>query len=102
MPANANVAASWLGVHDGANNVGTGNFQVGTTFTARMRFFIDERSLLNVSNQREGTYVLALLASDFTALAACSSSIGLATFAYTSGMAIITGSPEGSAHSRRG
>jgi hypothetical protein len=115
VPANANAAASGLGVHDGANNVGTGNFQFGRAFTAGTRFFIVESTLssatvgddttvtlVNASNQPVGTYSLALLASDFTASAAGNTSTALATLAYTSGVASITGSPAGSVQSKLG
>lgn len=114
-PASANAAASGLGAQDGANNVGTGNFQFGTSFTAKTRFFIVDSTLasatigddatvtlLNASNQQVGTYALSLHASDFTASAAGNTSTALATISYTSGVASVTGSPAGSAQSKLG
>jgi hypothetical protein len=115
IPANANAAASGLSVQDGANNVGTGNFQFGTAFTAKTRFFIVDSTLtsatigddttvtlINASNQQVGTYALSLLASDFTASGAGNTSTALATISYTSGVASITGSPAGSVQSKLG
>ncbi|ADO73041.1 hypothetical protein [Stigmatella aurantiaca] len=114
-PANASVAASGLGVQDGANNVGTGNFQFGTPFTAKTRFFIVDSTttsttlgdattvtLVNASNQPVGSYSLSLLASDFTTSAAGTTSTALATVSYTSGVASITGTPPGTVQSKLG
>ncbi|NTX08056.1 cell division protein FtsK [Myxococcus sp. CA040A] len=114
-PANANVAASGLGIHDGANNVGTGHFQFGTAFTAKTRFFIVDSTttsttlgdsvtvtLVNASNQPVGGYSLALLASDFTPSAAGTTSTALATVSYTSGVGSITGTPPGTVQSKLG
>ncbi|MDC0709469.1 cell division protein FtsK [Stigmatella sp. ncwal1] len=114
-PANANVAASGLGVHEGANNVGTGNFQFSTAFTSKTRFFIVDSTtasttlgdattvtLLNASNQPVGSYSLSLLASDFTTSAAGNTSTALATVSYTSGVASITGTPAGTVQSKLG
>ncbi|NBD09373.1 MULTISPECIES: cell division protein FtsK [Corallococcus] len=114
-PANANAAASGLGIHDGANNVGAGNFQFGMAFTAKTRFFIVDSTLasatigddttvtlINASNQPVGTYSLSLLASDFTASAAGNTSTSLATVSYTSGVPSITGNPVGTVPSKLG
>lgn len=115
VPANANAAASGLSAHDGANNVGAGNFQFARTFTAKTRFFIVETALasasvgdpttvtlINASNQRVGTYSLSLGEGDFTATAAGNSSASLATLYCTQGVATVTGTPAGSAKSKLG
>ncbi|RYZ42562.1 MAG: cell division protein FtsK [Myxococcaceae bacterium] len=115
VPANASAAASGLGAHDGANNVGTGNFQFGTGFSARTRFFIMDSTLasaavgdpttvtlLNAANQPVGTYSLSLGESDFTATAAGNTSASLATLNYTGGVASVTGTPAGSVKSKLG
>ncbi|RKH24080.1 cell division protein FtsK [Corallococcus praedator] len=115
VPANVNAAASGLGANDGANNVGAGNFQFGTGFSARTRFFIVESTLasaavgdpttvtlINVSNQTVGTYSLSLGESDFTATAAGNTSASLATLNYTGGVASVTGTPAGSVKSKLG
>lgn len=114
-PANANVAASGLGVHDGANNMSAGHFQFGTSFTAKTRFFIVDSTttsttlgdsttvtLVNAANQPVGTWSLALLASDFTPSAAGTTSTALATVSYTSGVVSITGTPPGTVQSKLG
>lgn len=114
-PASANAAASGLSAHDGANNVGTGNFQFTTAFSAKTRFFILDSTttsttigddttvtLINASNQAVGTSSLSLLASDFTASAANNTSTALATVSYTSGVASLTGNPVGSVQSKLG
>ncbi|RKH58925.1 cell division protein FtsK [Corallococcus llansteffanensis] len=115
VPATANAAATGLGAHDGANNVGGGNFQFGTAFTTKTRFFIVETTLasaavgdpttvtlINASNQRVGTYSLTLAEGDFTATAAGNTSASLATLNYTGGVASVTGSPAGSLKSKLG
>ncbi|WP_223633202.1 cell division protein FtsK [Corallococcus sp. EGB] len=114
-PANANAAATGLSIHDGANNLNTGNFQFGTAFTAKTRFFIIDSTLtsatpgddatvtlINASNQIVGSYSLALLASDFTGSAAGNTSTALATVSYTSGVASLTGDPVGTVQSKLG
>ncbi|ATB43599.1 cell division protein FtsK [Cystobacter fuscus] len=114
-PTNANTAASGLTVNDGANNLGTGNFQFGTAFTAKTRFFIVETALtsgtmgddtvvtlIDASNNRVGSFSLSLLASQFTASAAGNTSNALATINYTGGVASVTGSPPGSVQSKLG
>ncbi len=114
-PASANAAASGLEANLGANNLGTGYFQLGSGFTARTRFFILESglasgtlgddtlvTLVNASNQRVGTFSLALSAGDFTASAAGNTSNALATVYYTGGVASVTGSPVGTVQSKLG
>ncbi|NOK21939.1 cell division protein FtsK [Corallococcus carmarthensis] len=115
VPANANAAATGLGVHDGANNLNAGNFQFGSAFTAKTRFFIVDSTptstalgddatvtLINASNQAVGSYSLALLANDFTGSAAGNTSTALATVSYTSGVASLTGNPVGTVQSKLG
>ena len=115
VPANANAASTGLSIHDGANNLNVGNFQFGTVFTSKTRFFIVDSTptstalgddatvtLINASNQVVGSYSLALLASDFTASAAGNASTALATVSYTSGVASLTGNPAGSVQSKLG
>ncbi|ATB33642.1 cell division protein FtsK [Melittangium boletus] len=114
-PANANAAASGLGVNVGANNLGTGNFQFGTAFSAKTRFFIVESALtsgtigddtvvtlIDASNNQVGAFSLSLLASHFTASAAGNTSSALATINYTGGVASVTGSPAGTVQSKLG
>lgn len=114
-PASANAAASGLTISDGANNVGSGNFQFGTAFTAKTRFFIVESALasgtmgddtvvtlINSSNAQVGSFSLSLLASQFTASAANNTSNALATINYTGGVASVTGSPAGTVQSKLG
>ncbi|WP_239470044.1 cell division protein FtsK [Archangium violaceum] len=114
-PATANAAASGLTVQDGANNLGTGNFQLGTAFTAKTRFFIVESALasgtigddtvvtlIDASNNQVGSFSLSLLASQFTASAAGNTSNALATINYTSGVSSVTGSPAGTIQSKLG
>ncbi|MCP3097930.1 cell division protein FtsK [Myxococcus sp. K15C18031901] len=113
VPAHANGAATGLGAHDGANNMGTGTFQFGTSFSAKTRFFIVDSTttatttgddvtvtLVDAANQPVGTYSLSLLASDFTPSAAGSASTALATLSYTSGVASLTGNPPGTVPSK--
>ncbi|WNG30526.1 cell division protein FtsK [Cystobacter fuscus] len=114
-PASAQAAASGLTVNDGANNLGAGNFQFGTAFSAKTRFFIVESALasgtmgddtvvtlIDASNNRVGAFSLSLLASQFTASAAGNTSNALATINYTGGVASVTGSPPGSVQSKLG
>ena len=114
-PANANAAASGLGINVGANNLGTGNFQFGTAFSAKTRFFIVESALtsgtigddtvvtlIDASNNQVGAFSLSLLASHFTASAAGNTSSSLATINYTGGVASVTGSPAGTVQSKLG
>ncbi|WP_224364999.1 cell division protein FtsK [Hyalangium versicolor] len=115
VPANANAAASGLSVHDGANNLGSGNFQFGTAFTAKTRFFIVETgltsgtigddtvvTLVNASNTPVGSFSLSLRANQFTSSAAGNMSNALATINYTSGVASVTGTPVGTVQSKLG
>ena len=114
-PASANAAVTGLGVHDGANNLGSGSFQFGTGFSAKTRFFIVESTLasatlgddttvtlVDASNNPVGSYSLSLLASDFTPSAAGNTSNALATINYTAGVSSVTGSPAGSTQSKLG
>ncbi|KFE62695.1 hypothetical protein DB31_3809 [Hyalangium minutum] len=114
-PASANAAASGLTIGDGANNLGSGNFQFGTAFTAKTRFFIVETALssgtmgddtvvtlINASNAQVGSFSLSLLASQFTASAAGNTSNALATINYTGGVASVTGTPAGTVQSKLG
>lgn len=59
-------------------------------------------TLVDASNNPEGFYSLSLLAGDFTASAAGSTSGALATINYTAGVASITGNPVGSVQSKLG
>lgn len=115
IPANANAAASGLAVNDGANNLGAGNFQFATAFTARTRFFIVESglasgtlgdavtvTLIDASNRQVGAFSRSLLASDFTASAAGNTSNALASINYLSGVASVTGTPAGTVQSKLG
>jgi hypothetical protein len=115
VAANANAAASGLTANDGANNLGAGNFQFATPFTAKTRFFIVESALssgtigddttvtlIDASNKQVGAFSLSLLAGDFTASAAGNTSNALAVIHYLSGVASVTGTPAGTVQSKLG
>jgi hypothetical protein len=114
-PTTPNAAASGLNVNDGANNLGAGNFQFGTAFTTKTRFFIVESALtsgtigddtvvtlIDASNNQVGSFSLSLLASQFTTSAAGNTSNALATINYTGGVASVTGTPPGTVQSKLG
>lgn len=95
-PANANAAVSGLSANDGINNLASANFQFTNGFDANTRFFLLETTpqsstagdpatvtLIDANNHAVGTYSLGLVATNFTATPANTTTSALATVTYT-------------------